>query len=355
MIPAYAKSKEFIQRAREDKETRKAIMKTLDDELTKLRTRIKLELEKHPEVIEVEDLVRPKPSHEFIGVREDSIDTAFAPLIATFDLPADRTEFQGSVDRAERYLVVINGSIVIYAADASRLGVDFPSLRDKITEILQPVIEPEIVPPNTSGEILLLNGPRPQTTSGRPETNLQLTDQVTVKVAMGAFYQAAETMLRFFYDLRKEVESSRTLADDVIEKEGALLDLMRDFNSTPFHQIRKRHSINAQMHLIVAELLLTLSKYSMLSLQVSREAHELDKMLADASNSAARKALEESDWKEHVELSPFDRDAALSIIEQARSEMETSGMISATLWSALLGAIVGALVGALMALATSKL
>jgi len=172
---------------------------------------------------------------------------------------------------------------------------------------------------------------------------------------MTAIYQSVNTMLRFFYEIRKEVETSGSLANNLTEKEGALLTLMRGFNSTPIHDIRRRHSINGQMHLIVGELLLTLSQYSTLSLEASNEVHELHKMLTDARQNVARKALDQIDWRENVQLVPIDRDAALSIIEQARSEMETSGMISATLWAALLGGVVGAIVGALMVLVVARL
>ena len=57
--------------------------------------------------------------------------------------------------------------------------------------------------------------------------------------------------------------------------------------------------------------------------------------------TALREVLERNDWKEMAQLVPIDREAALIVIEQARSEMETSGVVSATLWAALLGAIVG--------------
>jgi hypothetical protein len=54
------------------------------------------------------------------------------------------------------------------------------------------------------------------------------------------------------------------------------------------------------------------------------------------------KFLEEERWKSNLETGfRADSSSTLAIVEHARSEIETSGIISISLWSALVGAVAG--------------
>jgi hypothetical protein len=54
-----------------------------------------------------------------------------------------------------------------------------------------------------------------------------------------------------------------------------------------------------------------------------------------------REFLEEQDWAEDVKIEEADSNTALATIEHIRSEIETAGIVSITIWAALIGAIVG--------------
>ena len=202
LIPEYARSVKNNEIGKEEYHTR---MKALTHELTTLREKIKSELEKHPEAIQVEDLIDPELSHDFYAVSENEIDTAFAPLIVVLHMPSRlQSGFESSVARAERFILVLNGSIVMYAADASspKVEIDFPALRDRIADIVQPVVEPEIVAPNRSKSVFLLNGPQTQAAEAS-ETALHLAVKTTVKDGMRAFYEAVVTCALFLRNTQR--------------------------------------------------------------------------------------------------------------------------------------------------------
>jgi hypothetical protein len=331
-------------------------------EQTEFRQIVRSCLEKCPEISEIADLGRQPKNVRIKITHSDVIAEIFNPLICVLQLPARFQDWQEMLpDHAklpETFVVVLDGVLMLVGAISPRNKpslslLSFPSVRDKIVEILQKCCVVDIVPPNIVPEELCVSKgviKRGTVKDGVPFA-LTRAKGYTLRNAITAVHSYFTGILRSFYLLNHTVRESDKVVHEIRAEEGTLLDNLRGFLSVgPIH-VFKRRSIGKKMQLQVATLLGLLSKHTDFSVRVTTERLDFEKQLLDYST--AKVLLEQGGWRHYSTGQTIDKSSVLSIIEYTQGETQTSRMLSMTMWAAIVGSVAGALMYALLTLATS--
>ncbi len=93
----------------------------------------------------------------------------------------------------------------------------------------------------------------------------------------------------------------------------------------------------------ITAILEMLSEHRQLSSQVSGDLKDFEDYLHE--DELLQDLLTKMKWKDYVEPDRFvDNESAMAIIDHVRSEVQSSGIMSVTVWAAIIGALLGSLV-----------
>jgi hypothetical protein len=310
-------------------------------------------LEKCPEISQIVDVGGGDDETDLPG---DTIAELFPPLICVLQLPLRLQEQVVTHRAAEKFAVLLDGTLMVLAAVCSSedlLGdtlAGFPEVRERIVDILQKDCSVKVVPPNVARAPLLLSngGVEAKIAAKSRGVPFRLTNTRTIGDALTTAYLRVKSAFMSFYLLNLSVQESDDVTIDIRVQEENLLETLRDLLSTRAIRVLKRHSLAKRIQLQIARLLELLSKHSSSSSGLAKERSDLKKELL--SDDTARSLLEQSDWEDYATEQNVDRDSTLAMIEFAQGETQTSRIVSVTIWAAVVGSIVGALMYAMLTL-----
>jgi len=328
--------------------------KQLSKETTKIRKAVLEELSKRTEISAVSDLFdqkeveRPGFKHLLIG--------PFAPLVAILQLPERFQDIDKSLPgkHAEKFMMIFDGRMIFFGAVSTEqeIVLGFPDARDKLLEIISKAATLDMVPPIvTRAGILVANSMPQKALSKRPwKACINLWKHSTMKTALKIAYISLAYQLSKFYNAASVSNNCLRICAQIRSEQGTLLSLMRDFASTRVHQVRRRRSIANLIRVSMANLLNHMSEYNQLAANHQNMIERIEAALRD--DNVLRSFMEQEMWKRDVELDSFSSETVLALIEHARSEIETSGLVSITMWAAIVGALAGAIVAAVLTVLT---
>jgi hypothetical protein len=271
-----------------------------------------------------------------------------SPIVVLLKLPRQVQSIRKKGEHGrvrEDFVIVLDGELLLIAGLCSPgdYVAGFPDVRDRMIELLRHTCQPAIVPPNVMGtHLCVLNGETPKPL--RPSSKrcvLQMGHLSSVREAMQTVYATLYRELRRFYDARSIALSDVALARKISGGEYGLLKNLGEFNSTRVWQIWTRHRIGRALRRGIADLLLMLSTHRSHLEELSRERGMIETLLQE--NSDASDFVEHNFWKTLLSGEVTKADTTLAIIEHAQSEMQTSGIMSVTVWAAVVGAVVASL------------
>lgn len=332
-----------------------------------LREKLLLELQKHGDVQEVSNLFDQDETELRLRSAVDEIGGRFLPLVCIFRLTFSR----GQQDKSFHFVTVIDGFLILIALLLSREvrteffsttrdrtfdivsgeGRIFASARDRIMDIARQVFKKvELVPPAMTHESLLVtNLPRPKTPIATPCVKLT---SASLKAAMKETYLRLREALTSYYLTAQKSRNAEGIAHQISLRERELLKLVQNFTTTSMHQVFARRSLSKKIRRETTTLLNLLMQYKELQAEIVPSVERLERRFRD--DGVATNFVRAFGWKEYVDYGNVDAEAALTVIEHAQSEMESSGLKSVTIWAALVTAIVAlavAIVGAFFHLA----
>jgi hypothetical protein len=315
-------------------------------------------LEQRSEISKVTDLLSESESPAVrvaIEQGDKTIAEVFRPLICILQFPSRLQELELYEASAERFVIALNGVLVFYGAVFPKnkpAQADFPSVRERVIEILQKNCNVKVVPPNIAlGELCVFNkGIKPTSDQGDYAVPVHLARRVTLRDAMRFVYKRFRGILTSFYLLNLTVEESDDAVRSIRLQERDLLVSLRDLLSTRAINVFKRRRIANAIQLGTTALLELLSTNASFSSRLGNEQLQFKKELM--SDGVAISLLGKSHWDECVTGQTVDKDSLLALVQHVQSETQTSRIVSVTVWAAIVGSIVGALVYAVLALVT---
>jgi hypothetical protein len=334
------------------REERKKENEKITSELLEVRKEIRRYLSGKPEIIEIRELFekeeREKPVVRF-GLRI----ARFPPLMITLQLPRRLQEIDNVFlgESAERFFLVFDGRLLFIGAVSSGIKSmrGYPDVRDKLTELIGKATTFRIVPPNvTRAGFLVANGKTPMSSRKklRWDARQQLASQSSIRRAMQIMYLLHAFKLNYFYMLANVKLKLDRMRRKVGKTQAELLTLARDFVLTSFYQIPKRYASSRKIRMNIGSVLELMSRHKSLSQTFQDRMGWFEKVLRD--DDLMRKFLEQEGWKNDLRCQGLDSETTLAIIEHTRSEMETSGLVSVSLWAAIVGAIAASILTLLL-------
>lgn len=308
------------------------------------------------EISEVTDLFDSGGTYDQYTHGNRVVSLSFPPLIATVSLPyalQPISKEYGYGQQAAKFVIIVDGTFLIIAAvcAAHDYIVSFPDVRDKIVEILTRTCKAEIIPPNVIFDHLRVENKGKDLSRGSfasKEPVLHLKNSSSIKHALRAVYSNLARELLAFYYLAGILDEDLILADVISKKESKLLDEVRKFLGTRLLQIFRRRSIAKGVRLQINELLLLLSAHSYNLGAYAYQQARIESFLQE--QELAWKLLDSGSARWKTLLGPagtVDTAYTLAMIEHAQSEVQTSAIMSITIWAAVVGAIVGSIIAAL--------
>lgn len=301
------------------------------------------------EIIEIRELFEKKEL-ERPEVRFGLLIARFRPLMMTLQLPKRLQEIDNAFlgESAERFFLVLDGQLLFIGAVSSGIKsmLGYPDVRDKLTELLGKATTFRIIPPAVTRAGFLVANARTSRKKLRWEACQQLAKRTSARRAMQIIYLLHAFRLNRFYALANMSHRLDRMRREIGKTQAELLTLVRDFLLTSFYQVPKRHSSSKKIHMMIGAVLELMSRHKSLSQTFQDYMGWLEEILRD--DELMRKFLEQEDWKADVKPQGLDSETTLAIIEHTRSEMEASGLVSVSLWAAVVGAIAGSILTLLL-------
>ncbi len=312
------------------------------------RQKIKAALSKCGDLTEIDDLFDSNERKDPY-VRFCLEEVLFHPLVAMLQLPAYlNKEFDSGIMSevaAKQYAIVTDGSILLLAVPSisGRVATNFPDVRDYVLQVFERSIEFEIVPPNVSrSSVMIVNGMAAKQPFESDCTPFELRKRTNLCDALNLLYLSLIPGLTEYYDLCLNTHECQSDSIKVLSEERELLRLVRQFVETRIYEIVKRRTISKKVRQKIATILELLSDQRLTSRQTSDDEESFRQYLNE--DEVVEELLTKMDWKDYVEPEKFvDYDSAMAIVDHVRSEMQTSNLVSISVWAAVIGAIIGSL------------
>jgi hypothetical protein len=318
-----------------------------------IRERLVRELSKQPDVAEVTDLFDPEETELQLRIAFYEVARRFLPLVFVL-----RVSFvEGRRTKSIPCLIVMDGHTIligIVSLSAPRFVLSdrlsdiiseeaqiFASARERILEIAKRVCrETRMVPPTvTHGGLFVTNQQSLKIPKDVPV--LKLTG-VSLREAMKQTYIALEDMLTSFYLSSRLCNEVSSISRQISSMTSKILELVESFANTSIRQVFTRRSIARKIRLETTRLLSLLTQHNARKSELESGVEALGRSLHETN--VASVFLEEIGWKEYVTCGDVDTALTLTVLDHARSEIQSSGIESMTVWAALVSAIVAALV-----------
>lgn len=134
--------------------------------------------------------------------------------------------------------------------------------------------------------------------------------------------------------------------DELVRKigvsENEMLSQLGSFIDSRFYDVLRRRSISKEIRTGITYIFGLLTDHGQCSESVMRDISDIEDQLEN--DELVRAWLEGNKWKEKLEIQAVDRRSLLAIVEHVRGEIQTSSILSATIWGGIVGAIVGGMV-----------
>lgn len=323
----------------------------LFEKLKDVRKRLQTELENCPEVSEVTDPYSKEDSTIGVGLGISTLGKSefsgtFSPLVAVLQLPARMQPIARQIPfgtPVDRFVIVLDGTILLLGGLCfpGEYVSGFPDARDKISEIIKKICRVEIVAPNVAPRHLSVVVGRKISGNMRPPV-LRLERPQAVRRAMQILYQRLAFPLKIFYTARITAEKDDELVRKIGVSENEMLGQLGSFIDSRFYDVLRRRSISKEIRTSITFVFGLLTEHGECSESVMSDILDIQDRLEN--DELVRAWLEGNKWKEKLEIQAVDRRSLLAIVEHVRGEIQTSGMLSATIWGGIVGAIVGGMV-----------
>ena len=258
------------------------------------------------------------------------------PICALMEFTAeDPFGFEEHVE--VKCVIIWDGAVILYASHDPRMDSE---VRDKLVEIIGEgnVI---IVPPNVGyTTIALQNGKKEPSPAFKEDyAPLSTGTEASIEDGLRLVYTRLVSYLQQFYLGCKIAEKPQQIADTLLKTQEEILDSVRQFTNTKFLQFGQRRKLSRNIRNKITDILVSLSEHSVSTRTVERMRVVFEDNLR--KDDFAKDVFEKAKWRDDVSPGEIDREAALTIVEDARREIESSVSASVTLWAAIIGAIAG--------------
>jgi len=325
------------------------------DELEKLREKLRLGLKVHSDIHFVTDLFENERTHEDYLI-QPTIGGCFSPLAAFFHFPPELLDPSESPAEKppEDYVILLDGCYMLVGT-VCQLGkypvglAVAPTLRDRLKDLIGEIVPCRIMPPNIAPcSIMVVNGGGESDKEDREwAVTLHLESRATVKHAMQLIYRRLLSSLPHFYDMCQYSDNAYEVATEIVKEQQGLLHQVKDFQQTGVVNFIKRSSMSKEILLKITSLLELQAQLSSIQQEFEYQRSELEKQLRD-DKPMKTLFVERLDWLTDLKKGRVDLELLLKIVDHARSEMETFGLVSVTVWAAVVGAVAGAVVTVLI-------
>lgn len=350
-------AKDVLEKLR--KEDKDRFAQELQKQRDTLREKVRNELKSHPDIGEVGDLFNKSEAEKPI-IKFSQRNAAFPPLLAILHLPVRLQTIEKELlilgVPSERFVIIFDGSLLLIGIPSSKAEhmLGFADARDRILELVGNAEKFKTIAPCVSrSSLLVVNGRAGSVKVPEYFTPYKLMRNVSLKEAAKIVYLRLAGILSSYYHVCEDAQEAVLISTKISSEEGQILQLVKDFLSTRFYQVLKRHSIGKTVRARMTVILELLAEHGLLSAGLSEDRPSFESILHE--DRLLNDFLTRADWKDFTEPGTVDSETALAVIDHVQSETQTSEMISVTIWAGVVGAITGAVVGSLFTLVISRL
>jgi hypothetical protein len=271
----------------------------------------------------------------------------FNPVMFAVNKPArfQYVSYPAVEEISEIFYAVYDGELLILCSECSegRSVVGFTKVGDQVAKLISRAIErSETIPPCITHRSLFIVNGEANNENESSEVQVVISEAPTVTDALRLFYATQIDFLWKFYGVAQSAFEARKISIEMRTYQRSILELVERFVNTSDYNIPAKRKLRKEIKLAITRVLRGMAEYSTLQASVSRQMDGLREI--SEGNNVRMGILERTIvWKEYVEAN-FDFEPILSVIEHARSEMDSYGVSSSSLWAAIIGAIVGAIV-----------
>ena len=154
---------------------------------------------------------------------------------------------------------------------------------------------------------------------------------------MQIVYNALEHELSLFYIGQEYKLNNQEILDKIHRNRRELLSALTKLSTVNAFDIWRRRHVTKEINLKITTLLENLTENGHYLEQLSQERRALDELLKQ--NLTAKTFLERNLWEVELEGGKADLQSTLAMVEHARSETQASGVVSITIWAAIVGAL----------------